>query len=437
MSTDLRTTFAHRADLIAYVRTIFPAAAAIDDQVAETPGGRAAAEFLLARIDPPRYAATRNSLDGAVTRLSPYLRHGVVGLAEVRDQVLARATPAQAQKLLYELSCRDFFQKVYRVLGDGIWQEVEPWKTGWRSQDYAVTMPADVVQAMTGLACIDEFVRELYTTGYLHNHARMWLASYLIHWRRVHWQAGARWFLTHLLDGDPASNNLSWQWVASTFSQKPYYFNRENLERYTNGHYCATCPLRRGCPLEGSYEALEGKLFPHKGFTGHAPHPSSLVQRLARVDTADFDRPEHHIDPTTNPAVIWLHGDNLNPSSPALRAAPGQLALWVWDDALLTEWQISLKRLVFLYESLVELPVTVRRGKVTEEVARFAIEQGARLIITNDSPSPRFERIVQQLSQRLPVAIVPAEPFAPYDGLLDLRRGMRYWRQIEGAVVRT
>ncbi|MDZ4878442.1 MAG: hypothetical protein CLLPBCKN_007877 [Chroococcidiopsis cubana SAG 39.79] len=48
--------------------------------------------------------------------------------------------------------------------------------------------------------------------------------------------------LEHLLDGDPASNNMSWQWVASTFSHKPYFFNRENLERYTNGVYCRECP---------------------------------------------------------------------------------------------------------------------------------------------------------------------------------------------------
>ena len=110
-----------------------------------------------------------------------------------------------------------------------------------------------------GMPVIDWAVRELYATGYLHNHARMWLAAYVVHWRRVQWQAGARWFLTHLLDGDPASNNLSWQWVASTFSHKPYFFNRENLEKYTDGRYCQTC--RAACPFEGSYDALAQRLF--------------------------------------------------------------------------------------------------------------------------------------------------------------------------------
>jgi deoxyribodipyrimidine photo-lyase len=90
----------------------------------------------------------------------------------------------------------------------------------------------------------------------------MWMASYLVHWRRVAWQVGARWFLRHLLDGDPASNNLSWQWVASTFSAKPYTFNRENLERYTEGRYCGACPRRNDCPFDKDYATLSEELFP-------------------------------------------------------------------------------------------------------------------------------------------------------------------------------
>lgn len=109
---------------------------------------------------------------------------------------------------------------------------------------------------------MDAFARELHETGYIHNHARMWLAAYVVHWRKIRWQAGARWFLTHLLDGDPASNNLSWQWVASTFSHKPYFFNRENLETYTGGSFCRVCAKRTsGCPFQGTYKDLSARLF--------------------------------------------------------------------------------------------------------------------------------------------------------------------------------
>ena len=68
--------------------------------------------------------------------------------------------------------------------------------------------------------------------------------------------------IAYLLDGDPASNNLAWQWVASTFSHKPYIFNRENLERFSEGVYCRGCPLRDSCPFDDSYEALSAQLFP-------------------------------------------------------------------------------------------------------------------------------------------------------------------------------
>ena len=118
-------------------------------------------------------------------------------------------------------------------------------------------------------------------TGYLHNHMRMWMAAYIVHWRKIRWQAGAKWFLEHLLDGDPASNNMSWQWVASTFSHKPYFFNRENLERYTDGVYCKECPLYRNCDFEGSYEQLEEKLFPKKEFN-HKPNSQSFQKGKRR-----------------------------------------------------------------------------------------------------------------------------------------------------------
>lgn len=260
--SDLRRDFASRDELIAYLKEQFPQATAVDDHIPETRGGRRAAEAALAQAEVGRaYEKTRNYLDGAVSRLSPYLRHGVLSLAEVRDTAVAHAQGSPF-KFINELAWRDYYQRVYAQIGDGIWQDREPYKTGYRAAAYAAELPDDVRQGTTGLACMDAFSRDLAETGYLHNHARMWVAAYVVHWRRVRWQAGARWFLEHLLDGDPASNNLSWQWVASTFSHKPYFFNRENLEKFTGSVYCRHCPLARRCPLDGSYEQLSRRLFP-------------------------------------------------------------------------------------------------------------------------------------------------------------------------------
>ncbi len=65
----------------------------------------------------------------------------------------------------------------------------------------------------TGLACFDAWARELLDVGYLHNPARMWFASLWIFTLELPWALGADFFLRHLLDGDPASNTLSWRWV--------------------------------------------------------------------------------------------------------------------------------------------------------------------------------------------------------------------------------
>lgn len=262
---DLKRDFANRDELIAYLRDEFAEAAAVDDHVSETRGGRAAAEAQLAKLGKGKdYEASRNYVHGPVSRLSAYIRHGVLSLAEVRDAAVAKERLSEdAEKFVNELAWRDYWQRVYAEIGDGIWDDREPYKTGWDRERYADQLPDDITAGDTGLPCIDAFVRALYETGYLHHHVRMWLAAYVVHWRRVKWQAGARWFLSHLIDGDPASNNLSWQWVASTFSAKPYVFNRENLEKYTEGEYCKECPLYGRCDFEGSYERQQRRLFPN------------------------------------------------------------------------------------------------------------------------------------------------------------------------------
>ena len=93
-------------------------------------GGREAAEDKLRRIDARRYAKSRNHLKGAVTGLSPYIRHGVLTLAEVRDSVFAQIRNRdEGGKLINELGWRDFWQRMWLDLGDGINDDQEPFKT--------------------------------------------------------------------------------------------------------------------------------------------------------------------------------------------------------------------------------------------------------------------------------------------------------------------
>lgn len=215
-----------------------------------TPPSRSAALQRAAAVRPHDYARSRNHLDGAVTGLSPYLTHGLLTLPEALAAVLQHGPLPVDHKLVYEFGWRAFYRHVWTTRGDDILQSLHdgPLPDG----AYATELPADVRQARTGVPAIDHAVRTLYATGTLHNHARMWLASYLVHLRRVHWRAGADWLVAHLLDGDIASNHLSWQWVAGTGSTKPYLFNAENVAKYAPEPWHSP-----GSVVDQSYEALD------------------------------------------------------------------------------------------------------------------------------------------------------------------------------------
>lgn len=247
---------------VAQVRALCPHLADDDTDVSPIRGGQVSARDALLAIDPVQYSRSRNHLDGAVTRLSPFIRHGVLSLADVRDEALS-TVPAikHAEKFVQQLAWRDYWQRHYARLGERIWEDIEPYKTGFEASDYAANFPTDIARAETGVAAIDHFLRQLIETGWLHNHARLYVAGYVCHWRKVAWQEGARFFLKHLLDGDPASNNLSWQWCASTFSHKPYFFNLENLQSFCGPDVDTN--YKNNKALAGSYEDLHARLFPN------------------------------------------------------------------------------------------------------------------------------------------------------------------------------
>ena len=222
-------------------------------------GGRRAGREALERFLVQGYAGTRNKLHGNVSHLSFYIRHGVLGLREVAESVRDRFGRSwDALKFWQELGWRQFWRLVYGQLGNRIYQDVEPAKVNlggpWQEE-----LPEEIQKGKTGLVCMDESVRELVKTGYMHNHARMWFASFVIHFRKLGWKAGEGFFYRHLLDGDPASNALSWQWVASTFSHRPYLFNKENVHENGGKVWCERCKAK--CPFDATYPELERRLF--------------------------------------------------------------------------------------------------------------------------------------------------------------------------------
>ena len=129
--------------------------------------------------------------------------------------------------------------------------------------------------------------------------------------------------------------------------------------------------------------------------------------------------------------VLWIHGEALGPTNPALLAHPEAPAVFVFDRELIVQADLSLKRLGFLYECLLELPVTLRHGDVVEQVLSFARRHGADGVVTSAAVDPRFAVLREQIAVQLPVQVLEPEPFVALPEPLDLRRFSRYWRRAE------
>ena len=293
------------------------------------------------------YARTRNHLEGAVTRLSPYITHGVLTLPQVLQAVQeaeqgrdpkGRALPRD-HKFINELAWREYFHHVWQHEGKAIFASLH--EGPMPESAYARVLPEDIRQARTGVPVIDQAVRELYATGYLHNHARMWLASYVVHLRKVHWRAGADWLYGHLLDGDLASNHLSWQWVAGTGSHKPYLFNAGNVEKFAPAPWHS-----RGSVVDASYEALED-----------IARSGKRLERPGRVAEQGLDEPALlHRPPFELPTAkagdldgAWLmHPWNLRAPDRSDRPVVGVFAAgfhsrWAWSERR-WNWVMALMR---------------------------------------------------------------------------------------------
>ena len=180
-------------------------------------------------LDPVKYGPTRNFIDGAVSYLSPYISRGVISTKQVFEKVTAQGYSLSAiEKFVQELAWRDYWQQVWIAKGMLIDDDL-------KQRQHSVVnheMPAGLLRAETGITAIDGAIRGFYESGYLHNHLRMYIASIACNVGHSHWKIPAQWMYYHLLDGDWASNSLSWQWVAGSNSNKKYYANQENINKF-------------------------------------------------------------------------------------------------------------------------------------------------------------------------------------------------------------
>ena len=184
-------------------------------------------------INPIQYSKTRNFINGAVTYLSPYISRGVISVKQVMDAILQKGyKPYQVEKFLQELAWREYYQRVWQHVGDDIWKDIKQPQPDVLHHHMIKT----VEHSATGIDVIDEQIKKLYSNGYMHNHVRMYTASMVCNMAKAHWLQPSKWMYYYLFDGDIASNNCSWQWVAAAFASKKYYFNQENVNKYSFGN---------------------------------------------------------------------------------------------------------------------------------------------------------------------------------------------------------
>jgi deoxyribodipyrimidine photo-lyase len=338
-----------------------------------------AAQALLAAVRPAAYARTRNALDGAVTGLSPYLTHGLLSLPGVLADIDRQHALDVQHKLVFELGWRAYFRHVWQHRGDGILASLRDGPLP--DAAYASELPADIRTACTGLPVIDTAVRTLYATGTLHNHARMWLASYVVHVRKVHWRAGADWLYGHLLDGDLASNHLSWQWVAGTGSAKPYLFNAENVARYAPPEWHSP-----GTVIDTGYDELERicrsprPVRPQRSAAAEGA-PTTIEPTLGHLV------PDHPgLQPIDTALVqgrdVWL----VHPWSLGALPAdlpPDTVVLGLWLDDFHRAWAWSPARWAFVQTRMAALAPVQWQGSA----GQFAVAlRGARSVRSVDEP---------------------------------------------------
>lgn len=227
-------------------------------------------------IDPLKYSKTRNYLDGAVTYLSPYISRGVISTQQVLEAIVQKGyTLQQSEKLIQELAWREYYQRTWQHLEDDMFEDIRQRYTGVKHRN----LPAAILNGNTGIEAIDKAIHELYETGYIHNHLRMYIASITCNIGKADWLMPSQWMYYHLLDGDLASNTCSWQWVAGHFSAQQYYCNQENINKYTGSN-------QQHSFLDKGYDALPTMEVPATLIDSTAVHLTTTlpVQELPVTD---------------------------------------------------------------------------------------------------------------------------------------------------------
>ena len=186
--------------------------------------------------------------------LSPYLRFGCIHPRTVLERL---RTGSGADRMRSELAWREFYADVLWHRPDSARQPLQAfgnhlrWDTGERARDRFRAWAT----GRTGYPLVDAGMRQLLAEGWMHNRVRMVAASFLVKDLHLNWRLGARWFMWHLVDGDLASNQHNWQWVAGSGHRRrpvPPGVQPPHSTRALRPGRRVRPPLPRGAPISSS-----------------------------------------------------------------------------------------------------------------------------------------------------------------------------------------
>ena len=187
------------------------------------------------------YAKDRNFDFGPDKRtntscLSKYITHRIIDEEEVIKSANSKYPYIKIEKFIQEVFWRTYW-KGWLELKPKVFQSYKSDLIKLNEHKQSKSYQ-DAIAAKTEIECFNDWVNELKQSGYLHNHARMWFASIWIFTLKLPWQLGADFFLKHLLDGDVASNTLSWRWVAGLHTKGKHYVAASwNINKFSAKKY--------------------------------------------------------------------------------------------------------------------------------------------------------------------------------------------------------
>ena len=180
-----------------------------------------------------------------ISNLSKYISHRIINEYDLVREVLSQYNLQKVDKFIQEVFWRVYWKGWLEHRPD-VWRDFVDSSPAYYEEDYK-----KAINGETKIKCFDDWVNELKTENYLHNHTRMWFASIWIFTLNLPWELGARFFMKYLFDGDAASNTLSWRWVAGIQTQGKNYIAREsNIRKFTNQRYMNTALNENALPLE-------------------------------------------------------------------------------------------------------------------------------------------------------------------------------------------